>query len=485
MRKQLKLCLPLAALTIGMLAFSAHGQLFGSPPSRDVEEGAQVAKLVEQQIGLYSLPEAEAYLRKVGDRLVTVVNDPRWKFSFHLVDQAEPNAFSIPGGGVYVSRGLLALIDREDELACVLGHEIAHVTQRHVAHQQRKSFLPGLLSLPGNLVGNVVSENLGALINVPVDTVGGAWLSAYSRSQEKEADRIGIRTAAQAGYDPAALAEILSRLERDVASQTGKERRFSIFDNHPMTKDRMQDIRRRASELAPAAIPPIAQDRAALFARLDGLWWGENPEVGVFHTNQFLQPVIGITITFPPGWKYRNTAQYVISVHPEQEAMLLLGIAGPASDPEAAGEKFIARMRKDAGIEPVSTRMTSLGEFPAFVVTYLEHSGRTPAYVDFTWVSMAGNTFRLIALVSEAQRETLRNATLSLRPLTAAERETVTGKRLRIRTARKGEGLEGLAARTGNAWSPAYTALVNDLVPEAVLSEGKPVKIVRLEPVGH
>jgi predicted Zn-dependent protease len=483
MPKQLKLALPFTALAMGLLASCARGQLFGSPPSRDVEEGAQAAKLVEQQIGLYSQPEAEAYLRKVGGRLVSVVNDPRWKFRFQIVDQAEPNAFSIPGGGVYVSRGLLVLIDREDELACVLGHEMAHVTQRHVARQQRKGFLPGLLSVPGNLVGNVVGENLGALINVPIDAVGGAWLSAYSRSQESEADRIGIRTAAQAGYDPAALAVILARLERDVASLTGQERRFSIFDNHPMTKDRMKDIQRRAAGLTPAAIPPIAQDRAALFAKLDGLWWGENPEAGVFHQNQFLHPVSGITITFPSGWKNRNTAQYVISVHPQQEAMLLLGIAGPAADPEATGEKFIAKMRKEAGIEPVSSRKTSLGEFPAFVVTYLDHSGRAPTYLHFTWVSMAGKTFQLIGLAPERHRETLRNAALSLRPLTEAERGSVTGKRLRIITARQSEHLEDLAARAGNVWAPAYTALVNGLDPEVVLPEGQLVKIARLEPV--
>ena len=185
MPNQLRLSLSFAALASGLLASSAHGQLFGSPASRDLEQGAQVAKLVEQQIGLYSHREAEAYLKKVGDRLVTVVNDPRWKFSFQIVDQAEPNAFSIPGGAVYVSRGLLALIEREDELAGVLGHEIAHVTQRHVARQQRKGFLPGLLSLPGNVVGSVVGENLGALINAPIDTVGGAWLSAYSRGDRK------------------------------------------------------------------------------------------------------------------------------------------------------------------------------------------------------------------------------------------------------------------------------------------------------------
>jgi predicted Zn-dependent protease len=483
MRKQLKLSLPYAVLAMGMLTSTACGQLFGSPPSRDLEQGAQVAKLVEQQIGLYSQPETEAYLRKVGDRLVTVVNDPRWKFSFQIVDQAEPNAFSIPGGAVYVSRGLLTLIEREDELAGVLGHEMAHVTQRHAARQQRKGFLPGLLSLPGNVVGNVVGENLGALINAPIDTVGGAWLSAYSRGQESEADRIGIRTAAQAGYDPAALGEILARLERDVASQTGHERRFSFFDNHPMTADRMKDIQRRAAGLAPAAIPPIAPDRAALFAKLDGLWWGENPEAGVFHQDQFLHPVSGITITFPSGWKHRNTPQYVISVHPQQEAMLLLGIAGPASDPEVIGEKFIAQMRNEAKIEPVSARKFSLGEFPAFVVTYLDRSGRTPAYLHFAWASMAGKTFQLIGLAPERHRETLRNAALSLRPLTEAERGTVTGKRLRIITARQGEYLEDLAARAGNTWSADYTALVNGLSSEIVLREGQLVKIARLEAV--
>ena len=165
----------LATLAIWMFDGSAQGQLLGQSAQRDVEQGAEVAKLVEQQIGLYSLPQTEAYLREVGGRLVTMVNDPRWKFSFQIVDQAEPNAFAIPGGGLYVSRGLLVLINREDELAGVLGHEIAHVTQRHSARQQRKGILPGLLSLPGNVVGNVVGENLGALINAPIDTVGGAW----------------------------------------------------------------------------------------------------------------------------------------------------------------------------------------------------------------------------------------------------------------------------------------------------------------------
>ena len=283
-----------------MVAAPAQAQLFGSSAQSDVEQGAKVAKLVEQQFGRYSLPKTESYLQEVGGRLATVVDDSRWKFSFQIVDQAEPNAFAIPGGGIYVSRGLLALINREDELAGVLGHEIAHVTQRHSARQQRKGMLPGLLSLPGNVVGSVVGENLGALINAPIDTVGGAWMSKYGRGQESESDRIGIKTVAQAGYDPNALADILLRLEQDVASQTGEERKFSIFDSHPMTETRLKDIRKRTAGLTPVAKPGVAGDTAALFARLDELWCGPNPEAGVFQKDQFLQPIIGFTIRAIP-----------------------------------------------------------------------------------------------------------------------------------------------------------------------------------------
>jgi predicted Zn-dependent protease len=467
---------------VWMSAVSTHAQLFTPPASRDVEQGGEVAKMVEQQIGLCSNPKTEDYLKKVGGRLATVVNDKRWNFTFQIVDQGEPNAFAIPGGGIYVSRGLLALVNREDELAGVLGHEMAHVTERHSAGQQRKGFLPGLLSVPGKIVGGIVSEDLGSLINAPIDTLGGAWLSRYSRGQETDADRIGMRTAAQAGYEPQALADILLNLDRDVASQSGQELRFSIFDSHPMPETRLKDIRRRAADLKPAARTPVAADSAALFADLDGLWWGNNPETGVFAKDQFLQPVMGFTITFPAGWKHRNTPQYVISEQPQQEAMLLLGIAGSGLDPEEAGQKFIQKMRSKARLEPVSTRKTSIGKFPAFVVIYLDRSGRGATYLQFGWVAMGETTYKLVGLAPERHRETLRNAALTLRPLTDVERKSVTGKRLRIVSAREAERLEELGARTGNAWSPAYTALANGLETEAALKEGRLVKIARQEP---
>jgi predicted Zn-dependent protease len=250
-----------------------------------------------------------------------------------------------------------------------------------------------------------------------------------------------------------------------------------------MTETRRQDIQRRAAELTPAARPRVAGDAASLFARLDGLWWGQNPEAGVFHENRFLQPVIGFTITIPRGWKHQNTPQQVIAAHPQQEAALLLGIAGPAADPEATGARLIADMRSKARIEPVSTRKLTIGEFPGFVATYLDRSGREPVYLHYAWVTMGSWTYQLIGLGPEKHREALRDAALTLRPLTDVERASVTGQRLRVVAARRDERLADLSARTGNLWTPAYTALVNGLEVDAPLEEGRLVKIVRQERV--
>src|SRR5262249_47601465 len=155
---------------------------------------------------------------------------------------------------------------------------------------------------------------------------------------------------------------------------------------------------------------------------LDGLWWGENPAAGVFRKDQFLQPTMGFAISLPEGWKHQHSPRYVIASHPSKEAILVVGAAGPASDPEAQGRRFIDRMRAKARLEPASASKTSVGEFPAFVVTYLDKSSRMVTYLHFAWVAMGGKTYQLVGLVPETQREALRKSVLTLRPLTDAER---------------------------------------------------------------
>ena len=178
-----------------------HAQIFSSS-NKDKEIGAEVAKQVEEQIGIYEAPVTTTYLRAIGERLVANLKDREFDFEFHIADQWEPNAFALPGGYIYFSRGLLILANTEGEIAGVLGHEISHVTERHSARQQERAILPGLLSLPGAIVGTVVNEDLGNLINSPINMIGKVSLSSYSRKQESQADKLGMHLSAKSGYDP-------------------------------------------------------------------------------------------------------------------------------------------------------------------------------------------------------------------------------------------------------------------------------------------
>jgi predicted Zn-dependent protease len=466
------------------LSFTAPcgAQILMRGAQSDVAQGADVARAVEREIGLYKLPAAEKWVQDVGARLAAAANDARWQFNFHIADQAEPNAFAIPGGGVYVSRGLLALITTEDELAGVLGHEIAHVTQRHSARQQRRGIIPGLLAVPGNIVGSVVNENLGALINAPVNGITSIGLSRYGRGQETESDRVGARTAAGSGYDPAALATILDRLERDVAMQTGQQKTASLFASHPMTSTRLADIRANAPKLPRATAKPITDDTASVYALLAGMWAGPNPEVGIFRGDRFMHPQLGFSIEFPQGWQHSNSPASASSTQPTEEAALLIGIDDTNSAPDVVGQAFVKKMRAEAKAEPESIRTTPHEGVPVYAATYLDRSGRQPFYMHFVWARLNGTTYHLMGIGLEKHQAALRKSARSLRLLTDAERKSVTGKRIRVATATSGEALEQFCTRTRNAWPPAYTALVNGLDPKQPLVDGQLLKITVEEP---
>ena len=210
-------------------AATQSSEILLQPVDTDREMGEQVSQQVAEQIGIDDDDLMTSYLNDLGLHIANQVPDKRFDYTFQIVDQPESNAFAAPGGYIYMSRGILALSNSEDELAAVLAHEIAHVSRRHTAKQLAKQRVPGLLSLPGNIVGRVVSRDLGHLINAPVNLFGMTYVTAYSRQQELEADELGQKLSAKAGYDPLALAAILARLEKEAALKTGEKRRPGFF----------------------------------------------------------------------------------------------------------------------------------------------------------------------------------------------------------------------------------------------------------------
>ncbi len=472
--------LALALMLLCGAGSESRAQIFSSPED-DKKTGAEVSKVVEEQIGIDEAPVTAEYGQAIGQRLVGNLERREFDFRFQLVDQFEPNAFAAPGGYVYVSRGLLALANSEDELAGVLGHEIIHVTERHSAKQSRRGILPALLQIPGAIVGGLVSEELGALINTPIAAIGQVGLARHSRGQESEADRKGMRLTGHSGYDPKALATILAQLEKDVEMLTGDKHKASFFDTHPTTPKRVEEINKELAKIQWSPQPAIAKDKQDFLRRLDGLHYDENPVQGVFRGQTFMQPELNFAITFPEHWQTANTPSAVGAMTEKKEAMLFLGLAEKQAEPEQLGQAFITKLQQKHKSEPVEARAVQAGQWPGYLVTLAESERRQTTYMHLLWVKMQKLTYQLIGVGADQYRPTLKQAALSLRPLSAEERNGITSLRLRLAAAKAGETLADLSERTGNAWKPDYTAVINNIPVDRKLQAGELIKIARRE----
>lgn len=473
---------PARLFMIGLALLAGCLPMAWTPIELDKELGKQTAKQVDQQIGLYELSVTGEYVRAIGNRLVDHLEERQFQYVFNIVDQQEPNAFAAPGGYVYFSRGLLSLANSEDELAGVMGHEIIHVHERHSVRQSRKDILPRLLTLPGRIVGGVVSENLGALVNAPVNLMGTVYLATYSRGQESQADEMGIKLAAASGYDPKALAQMLLQLEDSQKEQTGKEQTFSFFASHPMTPTRIKEIDQEAATLQWTRQPPIAEGRRAFLNHLNGLVLEEDPAQGLFKGRQFVQPDLNFSITFPDKWKTLNTPSAVGAFAEKKDGLAVIGLAGKDADPDLVAQTFVDDMKRQQKVEPAEVKNVQFGDWHGKLVTYTDTTGSEPMTIYFLWVRMGAMTYQLIGLGPERYHELLKETAMSLRPLTAEERQSITVKRLRIAEARAGETIEEFGRRAGNSWTPAYTAVVNEIPVDKPLEAGQLIKISHVEP---
>lgn len=446
-------------------------------PELEQELGSQISAEVEEQMGLYQDPDLRGYVQAVGSRLVAALPETPYRFHFDIVDQGEPNAFASPGGYVFVSRGLLAQMNSEDELAGVLAHEISHVTQRHHAKQVGRSVRAELMTLPGKAVG-VVNKSWGQSIA----EAGEIYLASYSRSQETEADKFGMRLAAGAGYDPIQLAAALEGIEHSVELISGESHQATFFDTHPTTPTRVTEVDRLGQTLSWQPVAPIA-DREALYRRLDGLWWGEqNPQQGVFQGQTFLSSELGIGVTFPDTWETVNTPVLVGAYEPEGNAYVAMGVGERVADPEELSTALAEKMLQETDLSPAEQRSFEIDGWPASLVRYddgTEDTQRVSLY--YLFVTTPKETFTMMAMGLETYRHALRDTASSLHALSATERASITGMRVHVVKARTGESLSQVSARSGNEWPVDLTAVINGTVALQPASESRNYKIMRTE----
>lgn len=441
----------------------------------DKKLGAENAELVEAQMGLYQDEEMTDYVRKIGNRLVAKLEKNPFEFHFNIVDEGVPNAFALPGGYVYVTRGLLSLITTEDELAGVIGHEIIHATERHSIKQMRKSILPSMLELPGNIVGTVVSEDLGNLLNMPISTSNALWLTSYSRKHETESDTKGVTLASKAGYDPGAMKSILDRISMAVEIVTEEEEKKSYFSSHPYTPDRIKKIEKTEAKLV---WEEAAKVSTSFPAPIDGLVFGNNPRKGVFEDQVFIHPDLNFTITFPEGWHTANQSTAVGAIHEDQQAGVFVGLEDSRKSPNEYAKIFEEEIEKEHKQKPSISEPRTVNNHQGYLITMEDNSGSKPMYIHILWLKIDEKVFKLIGLAPRSLEPHLRATALSLRTLTAEERSSVRVNVLRVVHAKKNESIEALSNRTNNVLDTSLTAIINGIDETAKLESNQSIKVI-------
>ena len=427
-----------------------------STPQGEIEYGAQGQKSVEASQGVVQNPVLTPYVKAIGRRLARNAPGFRYDYQFSIVDDWPPNAFAIPGGYVFVSRGLLALSDSEDELANVIGHEIAHVAQRHSSAQS-------------TVAGGGVSQFFQMFS-----------LAAYSRNLESAADRVGQGIAAVSGYDPAAMHDFLIGLDRLDRVYSGSSRMTGFLDSHPGSRQRAGEMSQRAGTIHWEKKPGISKGPRDHLRKLDGLTVGGDPKQGVFDGSRFLHPDLAFTMRFPDGWRTVNSPQAVGAMSPNRRSQIIMEFAGKGTDPKAAADTWLQRFGGDVGID--SQGAAKVTGRPAYrIVGRSRHANFTTTFI--VW---RGFVYAISCAAPGPEVRKLEglclSTTRSFRPMTRELLANVKEQTLRVVEAKPGESLAGLSKRTGNTWNVAETAAWNAVPSNTRFEGGELVKVVEQRP---
>lgn len=427
--------------------------------------GAEAHQQLLKEHGYYDDPALQAYVAEVGERLLPHTHRPDFPYQFTVLDSEVVNAFATPGY-VYVTRGILAQLQSEAELAALLGHELAHITARHTARQigQRQT-----VDALGWLVGRVSGSGT---VRQAADLLGAGHLSKYSRDAEREADRLGAEYAAAAGYDPAAMRNLLRGLrdlERMRAAAGKPDAGGGLFATylatHPRTGERLEDAKRAAAGDGGGRI-----GRDEYLRQIDGLAVGPDPALGLLRDSWFFYSPDRVALRPPRGWTVSNLPDRLDMRSPDESRRLTLFLF--ERRPEHSACDFLAAHYEGRA------RPRQVGAYPGCVMA--TRGGGEPTQL-FAAAHAAGGVlvFALQPPAAGRHRRAVAAGIDSLRAMTEEELQAARPAWLRVRAAAAGERYEDLARGAGWHEHPAaWLRMINGDWPGGEPAAGQPVKTV-------
>ncbi len=447
------------------------------PEAPKQSEATPAAQREHQRIlaaygGTYQDARVEALIGKTVERLVAASERPDLHYRVTLLNSASVNAFALPNGNLYVTRGLIALANDNAELASVLAHEMAHVIARHAAIREDQVKQAALVSRVATDVFN--DPQMGALALAKSKIA----LATFSRAQELEADGIGVGISSRAGFDPYGAVRFLDSLGRnaELRPQSGlgvDPRSLDFLSSHPATPERIKITQANARQYS--APGSGERERAAYLASIDGLVYGEDPSEGFVRGRRFVHPRLGFTFVAPSGFSLDNTAQAVLGVSQGGGEALRLDVV------QVPVDQGLASYLASGWIENIdrnSIESTTINSFPAATALAKGQEWTFRLYA----LRFGSDVYRFIFASRQQSPEVdraFREAVGSFRRMTLAEIEAARPLRLKIVAVKAGDTAEHLAARMATSDRPLERFLVlNGLQPSQALKPGEQVKVV-------
>ena len=435
----------------------------------DIAEEHQ--KLVDN-IGIYDDPELDAYVRQVGERLLRDSGITSPTFSFTLLDSPDINAFALPGGLIYMNRGLLAYLDTEAELAGVLAHEIGHITERH--HSRRKT---AQMTSKVAAVSAYILTGSGDVYDA-ASMYGAEIISGFGRDMELEADSAGAEYLHQTGYDVDSMLSVIGVLKdqeqyrRAQAKASGKPSGtyHGLYASHPRNDLRLRTVIRAANDLDLAEMPDNPEIPGEYRRQTEGLVYGASAEAQS-DPNRFYHNKLNFTFEHPPGWNVRQSSREIVASSADGTQTLTIGLAriDPAQDTEASlvagaqGEVSDVEALEQYGLNGTTAVASSGGQSARLAV--IDHSYRFLFEGDASDFATADPAFRTIID--------------SFRPLTAREKVTGTSHTLHYIQVPRGATFASLASGVKLPDAENQLRLINGYYPTGEPRTGDWVKVIR------
>jgi predicted Zn-dependent protease len=447
------------------------------PASQEASVGAQEHAKVEQTFGKFIQGPLNTYVNEVGQKVARNTERTDVTYKFYVIDSPIINAFALPGGYVYVSRGLLALADSEAELAAVLGHEIGHVTARHSAERVSQGFLAQLgavvLSAATGSEGVAQAANLGSEL----------YIKSYSRGQEHQADELGVRYLNRAGYDTFAMAGFLQSMAEqtklDAAMKGQDAPQFNYFSTHPQTENRVAEASAEAARYSPSGTKD--DGRARHLAAINNMVYGDSESQGFVKGQTFYHPEIGFTFGFPDGFIIQNEPSQVAAVHKGTGAIIVFDAVNDKTSPDPYTFLTQKWMKSEAVNGARAVMINGLraaqGVFPATV------NGKA-MNVHVTAIEWKpGQFFRFQVAVpttlDSGSVAAVNKSPQSFRTMTASEKAAIKPQRIQIVSAKAGDSVASLsAAMPFDTYNQDVFRVLNSLKSGEALVAGRQYKRV-------